>query len=161
MPSKSDVTDSNAASPKITDYQYYGAAGDGKRAEGFRSIEGISGIHAADEVYTFYFKAGKPYVSDKKGNSLFTLNAKKYAFSDLGIMQTGRQIANVANDEIANFYFGEDGIVRPENRRSTTRRPVRPRTGSSTLMVTRKGRATTVSATASSTSTEKDRTPPP
>ena len=38
MPSKSDVTDSNAASPKITDYQYYGAAGDGKRAEGFRSI---------------------------------------------------------------------------------------------------------------------------
>lgn len=67
MPSKSDVTDSNAASPKITDYQYYGAAGDGKRAEGFRSIEGISGIHAADEVYTFYFKAGKPYVSDKKG----------------------------------------------------------------------------------------------
>ncbi len=58
MPSKSDVTDSNAASPKITDYQYYGAAGDGKRAEGFRSIEGISGIHAADEVYTFYFKAG-------------------------------------------------------------------------------------------------------
>lgn len=112
MPSKSDVTDSNAASPKITDYQYYGAAGDGKRAEGFRSIEGISGIHAADEVYTFYFKAGKPYVSDKKGNSLFTINAKKYAFSDLGIMQTGRQIANVANDEIANFYFGEDGIVK-------------------------------------------------
>ena len=93
-------------------YQYYGAAGDGKRAEGFRSIEGISGIHAADEVYTFYFKAGKPYVSDKKGNSLFTINAKKYAFSDLGIMQTGRQIANVANDEIANFYFGEDGIVK-------------------------------------------------
>ena len=112
MPSKSDVTDSNAASPKITDYQYYGTAGDGKRAEGFRSIEGISGIHAADEVYTFYFKAGKPYVSDKKGNSLFTINAKKYAFSDLGIMQTGRQIANVANDEIANFYFGEDGIVK-------------------------------------------------
>ena len=65
MPSKSDATDSNAASPKITDYQYYGAAGDGKRAEGFRSIEGISGIHAADEVYTFYFKAGKPYVSEK------------------------------------------------------------------------------------------------
>ena len=29
-----------------------------------------------------------------------------------GIMQTGRQIANVANDEIANFYFGEDGIVK-------------------------------------------------
>ncbi len=27
-------------------------------------------------------------------------------------MQTGRQIANVANDEIANFYFGEDGIVK-------------------------------------------------
>jgi cell wall-binding repeat protein len=63
-------------------------------------------------VYTFCFKAGKPYVSTKKGNSLFTINAKKYAFSDLGIMQTGRQIVNVANDEIANFCFGEDGIMK-------------------------------------------------
>ena len=114
MPSKtaSDETASNAVSPNITDYQYYGTAGDGKRAEGFHSIEGIPGIHTADEIYTFYFKAGKPYVSDKKGNSLFTINAKKYAFSDLGIMQTGRQVANVTGDEIANFYFGEDGIVK-------------------------------------------------
>lgn len=114
MPSGSnaDATGSNAAVPNVTDYQYYGPAGDGKRAEGFHSIEGISGIHEADEMYTFCFKAGKPYVSTKKGNSLFTINAKKYAFSDLGIMQTGRQIVNVANDEIANFCFGADGIMK-------------------------------------------------
>ena len=114
MPSEaSAATESDAAKPAhVTDYQYYGGSGDGKRAEGFHTIEGITGIHDADETFTFYFKSGKAYCSNVKGNSLFTINAKKYAFSDLGIMQTGRQIANIDGGEIANFYFGDDGIVK-------------------------------------------------
>ncbi len=45
MPSGSDAdaTGSNAAVPNVTDYQYYGPSGDGKRAEGFHSIEGFPG----------------------------------------------------------------------------------------------------------------------
>lgn len=96
----------------VADYQYYGADGDGKRAEGWRTIEGVEGIHDMDETYTFYFKSGKVYHSEKKGNQLFTINAKKYAFNERGEMQTGQQIVNIENDEIANFYFGDDGVMK-------------------------------------------------
>lgn len=107
-------TDSNAAeAPRtIADFQYYGEAGDGKRAEGWRIIEGINGIHDMDETFTFFFKAGKAYFSGTKGNELFTINSKKYAFNDLGEMQTGRQVVNLGNSEIANFYFGDDGVMK-------------------------------------------------
>ena len=96
----------------IADYQYYGAAGDGKRANGWRTVEGIDGIHERDEVSTFFFKNGKAYHSKTKGNELFTIDSKKYAFNDLGEMQTGRQVVNLADGEIANFYFGDDGVMK-------------------------------------------------
>ena len=110
----SGASESNAetAAPTIADYQYYGAAGDGKRANGWRTIEGIEGIHDMEETYTFYFKNGKAYHSGTKGNELFTVNSKKYAFNEAGVMQTGRQIINLAEGEIANFYFGDDGIMK-------------------------------------------------
>lgn len=108
------ATESDAAEAPATiaDYQYYGAAGDGKRAEGWKTIEGIKGIHNLDETYTFFFKAGKPYFSTEKGNQLFTVNSKKYAFNDRGEMQTGQQVVNLGAGEIANFYFGDDGIMK-------------------------------------------------
>lgn len=116
MPSaqNADATESNAQTlaASLSSYQYYGEPNDGKRADGFRTIEGIEGIHDMDETYTFYFKAGKPFFSSKKGNELFTIDGKKYAFSHLGEMQTGQKIVNIENDEIANFYFGEDGIMK-------------------------------------------------
>ena len=105
-------TDSNAAAVSVADYQYYGAAGDGKRANGWHTIEGIAGLHDMDETYTFFFKNGKAYHSSTAGNELFTVNGKKYAFSDLGEMQTGRQIVNIGDGEIANFFFGDDGIMK-------------------------------------------------
>ena len=105
-------TDSNADAVSIADYQYYGAEGDGKRANGWRTIEGVHGLHDMDETYTFFFKNGKAYHSSKDGNELFTVNGKKYAFSDLGEMQTGRQIVNIGDGEIANFYFGDDGVMK-------------------------------------------------
>ncbi len=110
---EAEATESSASkAPSIGDYQYYGLDGDGKRAEGWHTIEGIKGIHDADEIYTFYFKNGKPYYSSTKGNELFTINGKKYAFSDLGEMQTGQKVVNVQNGEIANFYFDENGVMK-------------------------------------------------
>lgn len=106
------ATDSNTDSAAtIADYQYYGQSGDGKRAEGFQTITGIQGIHSMDETYTFYFKSGKPSFSSTTGNELFTVSGKKFAFNELGIMQTGRQVVNLGNDQIANFFFGEDGAM--------------------------------------------------
>ncbi len=113
---KTEITssDSNAesAAPTIADYQYYGAEGDGKRANGWYTIEGIEGIHDMDETFTFYFRSGKALHSEKTGNQLFTVNGKKYAFNELGEMQTGQQIVNLTDGEIANFYFGEDGVMK-------------------------------------------------
>ena len=113
---KTDVvaSDSNAGSDVLTvaDFQYYGAEGDGKRAGGWYTIEGIEGIHDMDETFTFYFRGGKALHSEKTGNQLFTVNGKKYAFNELGEMQTGQQIVNLSDGEIANFYFGEDGVMK-------------------------------------------------
>lgn len=100
----------NAAS-SIASYQYYGESNDGKRADGFRTIEGIKGIHDMDETYTFYFKSGKPYFSSVKGNELFSIDGKRYAFNDLGEMQTGQKVVNIGNGETANFYFDDNGIM--------------------------------------------------
>lgn len=107
-------TDSNAGEPvrTIADYQYYGDSGDGKRAEGWRVMEGIRGIHDMEETFTFYFKSGRAYYSKEKGNELFTINSKKYAFNERGEMQTGLRVVNIGNGEIANFYFGDDGVVK-------------------------------------------------
>ena len=106
------ATDSNAAEVTVADYQYYGAAGDGKRANGWHTIEGIDGVHDMEETYTFYFKNGKALHASVDGNELFTIAGKKYAFNNLGAMQTGRQIVTIGDGEIANFYFGEDGIMK-------------------------------------------------
>lgn len=112
--SVTEATDSNAEAAALTiaDYQYYGAEGDGKRASGWHTIDGVEGIHDMDETFTFYFRGGKALHSEKDGNQLFTVNGKKYAFNELGEMQTGQQIVNLADGEIANFYFGEDGVMK-------------------------------------------------
>lgn len=114
LPKEADSTAETASESNATvaDYQYYGAENDGKRAEGWKTIEGIKGIHDMNETYTFYFKEGKPYFSTEKGNQLFTVSGKKYAFNDRGEMQTGQQIVNIGAGEIANFYFGEDGVMK-------------------------------------------------
>lgn len=114
LPKEADTTAETASESNATvaDYQYYGAENDGKRAEGWKTIEGIKGIHDMNETYTFYFKEGKPFFSTEKGSQLFTVSGKKYAFNDRGEMQTGQQIVNLGAGEIANFYFGEDGVMK-------------------------------------------------
>ena len=106
------ATDSDASDISVSEYQYYGNAGDGKRANGWHTVEGIEGLHNPEETYTFHFKNGKAYHASAKGNELFTINGKKYAFNELGAMQTGRKIVNLGDGEIANFYFGDDGVMR-------------------------------------------------
>lgn len=104
---------SDAQKPvSVGNYQYYGEAGDGKRADGWRTIEGVQGIHDTDETYTFYFKNGRPYFSEAGGNQLFTVEGKKYAFNERGEMQTGLQAVNTGEGRTANYYFDEDGVMK-------------------------------------------------
>lgn len=108
-----EATPSEAAStttePTVAGYQYYDE--DGKRAQGWRTIEGAEGISEEAELYTFYFKKGQPYYAEN-GLELFTVDSKKYAFNTKGEMQTGKQVVNLEEGGIANFYFGDDGIMK-------------------------------------------------
>lgn len=93
----------------VAGYQYYDE--DGKRAGGWRTIEGVEGISEEAELYRFYFKNGKPHAA-VRGLELFTIDSKKYAFNTKGEMQTGKKVVNLEGDAIANFYFDEDGVMK-------------------------------------------------
>ena len=98
-----------ADSSSISGYQYYDE--DGKRASGWRTIEGADGISEEAEVYKFYFKNGVPHHA-QSGLELFSIDSKKYAFNTKGEMQTGKQSVNIGDGASANFYFGEDGAMK-------------------------------------------------
>ncbi|MEY8354108.1 cell wall-binding protein [Lachnospiraceae bacterium 54-53] len=100
-------TDSNELS--AAGYQYYDPD-NGARVEGWREIEGISGISAEDELHWFYFKNGVPFYAEK-GIGLFSVNSQKYGFNTKGEMQTGLEVVTLEDGEIANFYFGTDGVM--------------------------------------------------
>lgn len=108
----SEAADAPAAQPTlpaISGYQYYDE--DGKRASGWRSIEGVEGISEEAEIYRFYFKNGAPYYG-KEDLELFTIDSKKYAFNTRGEMQTGQQSILTAEGTRANYYFGDDGVMK-------------------------------------------------
>lgn len=98
------------AEKTVAGYQYY-EPDSGKRVAGWKTIEGVEGLSDESELYKFYFKNGKPYHAEK-GLELFTVDSKKYAFNTKGEMQTGLKVVNLGNDAVANFYFGEDGVMR-------------------------------------------------
>lgn len=116
LPAKSEAaegTPSEAESaetslPAIAEYQYYNE--DGKRASGWKEIEGVEGISEEAELFRFYFKNGKPYHASQ-GLELFTIDSKKYAFNTKGEMQTGKQVVNI-DGGTANFYFDESGVMK-------------------------------------------------
>ncbi len=111
LPAAADATSSEAAAaaPAIAGYQYYDE--DGKRASGWRELEGAEGISDDSELYHFYFKNGVPYHA-AQGLELFTIDSKRYAFNTKGEMQTGKQAVNTGDGETANYYFGEDGVMK-------------------------------------------------
>lgn len=90
-------------------YQFYD--NDGKRASGWRTIEGIPGVSQEEEVYKFYFKNGIPYFAEND-IQLFSIGTSKYAFNTKGEMQTGLQTIKLEDGTSATFYFGTDGAMR-------------------------------------------------
>lgn len=93
----------------VAGYQYYDE--DGKRANGWRTIEGVEGVSEEAELYRFYFKNGRPHHA-LKGLELFTVDSKKYSFNTKGEMQTGKKVVNLEGGSIANFYFDGDGVMK-------------------------------------------------
>lgn len=95
--------------PSIASYQYYEE--DGKRAEGWHQIEGAPEINDDGEIYTFYFKKGQPHHAET-GVQTFSVDSKRYAFNTRGEMQTGLQVVTTEDGQTANYYFGEDGVMK-------------------------------------------------
>lgn len=95
--------------PAIASYQYYEE--DGKRAEGWHQIEGAPEISEDGEIFTFYFKKGRPYHAET-GVQTFSVDSKRYAFNTRGEMQTGKQVVTTETGNTANYYFGEDGVMK-------------------------------------------------
>lgn len=106
----SDATPINAKAASIEGYQYYGKE-DGKRADGWMTIEGVFGISEEGEPYTFYFKNGKPFYA-ANGIQAFSINSNKYAFNTKGEMQTGLQVVTLETGDTAHYLFGTDGIMK-------------------------------------------------
>ena len=90
-------------------YKYYDE--DGKRASGWRTIEGVENISEDGEYFRFYFKNGAPYYG-KEDLESFTIDSKKYAFNTAGEMQTGKQSIRLSDGTAANYYFDEEGIMK-------------------------------------------------
>ena len=103
------ASDATAAAPAIASYQYYEE--DGKRADGWYQIEGAPDISEEGETFTFYFKNGSPYHA-ATGVQVFTVDSKRYGFNTRGEMQTGLQVVTTDEGEIANYYFGSDGVMK-------------------------------------------------
>ncbi len=114
--SEAGTSSDNAASGSDTasqapaaGYQFYDS--DGKRASGWRTIEGIPGVSQEDEQYKFFFKNGRPYFAD--GDiQIFSVNTSRYAFNNKGEMQTGLQSVTLEDGSKAVYYFGNDGAMR-------------------------------------------------
>ncbi len=100
-------TNDNAGS--AAGYQYYDPD-NGTRVNGWREIEGISGVSTEDELNWFFFKDGAPYYA-KKGIELFTVNSQKYGFNTKGEMQTGLEVVTLEDGNIANFHFASNGVM--------------------------------------------------
>lgn len=101
--------DDETKEPSIHGYQYYEE--DGKRASGWYTITGAEGISEEGETFRFYFRNGKPFAAET-GIQVFSIDSKKYAFNTKGEMQTGKQVITLEDGQIANAYFGDDGVIK-------------------------------------------------
>lgn len=111
-PANAEETNEENASAKpvtIDSYQYYEE--DGKRAEGWYQIEGAPNISEEGEIFTFYFKKGRPYHATT-GIQTFNINSRRYGFNTKGEMETGLQLVTTEDGRTANYYFGDDGVMR-------------------------------------------------
>ncbi len=112
LPQDASATDSDAEAASILpieSWQYY--EDDGKRASGWYEIEGAPDVSEDDEEYRFYFKNGKAYHAET-GIQVFAIDSKRYGFNVRGEMQTDLQVVTLEDGSFANYYFGDDGIMK-------------------------------------------------
>lgn len=95
--------------PAIASYRYYEA--DGKRGNGWYQMEGAPEISEEGETFTFYIKNGRPYYA-AKGVQVFTVDSKRFGFNERGELQTGLQSVITEDGQTANYYFGDDGVMK-------------------------------------------------
>lgn len=95
--------------PAIASYQFYEE--DGKRGNGWYQMEGAPEISEDGETFIFYVKNGRPYYA-ANGVQVFTVDGKRFGFNERGELQTGLQSVITEDGQTANYYFGDDGIMK-------------------------------------------------
>ena len=103
------ASDAAEKAPAIASFQFYEE--NGKRGEGWYRMEGAPGVSEEGEEFTFYLKKGMP-LHAASGVEVFTVDGKRFGFNSRGELQTGLQVVNTEEGGIANFYFGDDGVMK-------------------------------------------------
>lgn len=93
----------------ISSFRYYES--DGKRGNGWYQMEGAPEISEEGETFIFYIKNGKAHHA-AAGVQVFTIDSKRYGFNTRGELQTGLQSVTLEDGTTANYYFGEEGIMK-------------------------------------------------
>ena len=97
------------AAPAIASYQFYEE--NGKRGNGWYQMEGAPEISEDGETFIFYIKNGRPYYA-ANGVQVFTVDGKRFGFNERGELQTGLQSVITEDGQTANYYFGDDGVMK-------------------------------------------------
>ena len=97
------------AAPAIASYQFYEE--NGKRGNGWYQMEGAPEISEDGETFIFYIKNGRPYYAEN-GVQVFTVDGKRFGFNERGELQTGLQSVITEDGQTANYYFGDDGVMK-------------------------------------------------
>ena len=97
------------AAPAIASYQFYEE--NGKRGNGWYQMEGAPEISEDGETFIFYIKNGRPYYA-ANGVQVFTVDGKRFGFNERGELQTGLQSVITEDGQTANYYFGNDGVMK-------------------------------------------------
>ena len=100
-------------------------------------MEGAPEISEDGETFIFYIKNGRPYYA-ANGVQVFTVDGKRFGFNERGELQTGLQSVITEDGQTANYYFGDDGVMKTgkqtiydedlgENQTLLSRTPWKPR----------------------------------
>ncbi len=74
-------------------------------------MEGAPEISEEGEAFIFYIKKGRPYYA-AAGVQVFTVDGRRFGFNERGELQTGLQSVITEDGQTANYYFGDDGVMK-------------------------------------------------
>ena len=74
-------------------------------------MEGAPEISEEGEAFIFYIKKGRPYYA-ATGVQVFTVDGRRFGFNERGELQTGLQSVVTEDGQTANYYFGDDGVMK-------------------------------------------------